>query len=887
MRWAGEGRYWMNEAANRNSADQGPASASSGPDRKWLAKTQFSFAAYLVLGFFLASGLALSVAYISFIGIAGSARLGAVSELDLSGKDALSAMMTYIGASILLALLSGFTLIYALGRHMVLGPHIALRLSREQTRESEAHARRLALVAEKASDLVIIYDRDGNIIWVNKAFEYTTGYTPDEVIGRKPGDFLTGGKSDPVTGQRIENAMRKGEPVSAQIINYSKSGREYLVEINISPVKCEDGELTNFIAVERALTERHRAERRLRDAVEILQDGFTIYDNEDGLVMFNRAYEKMLGMEGCLKEGMSLAEVGFHLNQAGLTCLDGGTVDDWAKEYARTMRSGARERTYVSRNERVLFIRDRETQQGELVSLRTDVTELREARRNAEEAGEAKSRFFANITHEVRTPLNGVIAMAELLLEGDLSELQRSGLQLISQSGSSLLTIINDILDYSKIEVGKMTIQPAPFDVIEAIEDVVALLAPEAQKQNNEIAFRFDPSMPRLILGDHGRIRQIATNLVGNAITFTSGGEIVVRLGGDQIDEDVELLLEVEDSGVGISDEGLGVIFQPFEQMDGPMRQDGSGLGLSICRQLADLMDGELSASSVLDQGSTFRFAAPFPRLEGGATVFEPLKDAGAIAIYGSGVQVESLASQIGALGGRIAAEGERPSLNVISLPRDGKMPADIQGYADAPVIIVAPQNTTAPVGLADGFPTGVSFLRRPVRTGILASNIAKFLDGEVKAGKPVVERRRKIREMDKPLVLVAEDNATNAAIIRAMLADQPIRVEIYPDGGSAVEAFERTSPAVVLMDIQLPDMTGYEATQRIWAFKEMQRRATTPIIAATASSRPEDQQACFDAGLDDFISKPLNKQQLCAKLTYWISQSDELSDDTKHRIAG
>ncbi|MDG1372030.1 MAG: response regulator [Paracoccaceae bacterium] len=140
---------------------------------------------------------------------------------------------------------------------------------------------------------------------------------------------------------------------------------------------------------------------------------------------------------------------------------------------------------------------------------------------------------------------------------------------------------------------------------------------------------------------------------------------------------------------------------------------------------------------------------------------------------------------------------------------------------------------------------------------------------------------------MDKPLVLVAEYNATNAAIIRAMLADQPIRVEIYPDGGSAVEAFERTSPAVVLMDIQLPDMTGYEATQRIWAFKEMQRRATTPIIAATASSRPEDQQACFDAGLDDFISKPLNKQQLCAKLTYWISQSDELSDDTKHRIAG
>lgn len=871
MKYAAKGAYLD------SSALAGQPSVQPTHDR-----TQSRFLFFLVVGFLLASGLALSVAYLSLNRITAAA-----AHLDLPAADANSAMMTYIGASIMVALLAAFTLIYALGRHMVLAPQLELSRSREQLRESEAQAQRLAQVAEKASDLVIIYDRHGDIVWVNAAFVKTTGFLSHEVIGRKPGEFLNGERTDLQTIRRIATAFREGEPVSAQIVNYSKSGREYLVEVNLAPVHGVNGELTNFVAVERDITERHMAEHRLRQAIEMLDDGFTIFDRDDKLVIFNRAYEKMFGAEGLLRTGMTLTEVGVVLDEIGFITLGDRTAKEWADAYSERMRSNGTERTFTSKAGQTLLIRDHETETGEVVSLRTDVSELQEARRKAEEAGEAKSRFFASITHEVRTPLNGVIAMAELLLEGNLTEPQRSGLQLISQSGSSLLTIINDILDYSKIEVGKMTIQPAPFDIIEAMEDIVALLAPEAQKHKNELAFTFDPSVPRLILGDHGRIRQIATNLIGNAIKFTSGGEIVVRLGGIVVDDKIDLLIEVEDSGVGISDENLSLIFQPFEQMDGPMRQEGAGLGLSICRQLAALMNGDLSASSVPDQGSTFRFAASFPRLEGGATVLKPLEDVAPVALFGDGAQVDGLASQIRALGGRIANEDEHPSLNIVYLPRDGNLPANLRAAADVPAIIVSPQGATLPADLSDQFPEGAQILRLPVRTGILASYIAALLGDEPAKQSPGAERRSKTRAADLPLVLVAEDNATNAAIIKAMLADQSMNVEIHSDGASAVEAFERKPPAVVLMDIQLPDMTGYEATGRMRALDDMQRRPRTPVIAATASSRPEDQQACFDAGLDDFISKPLNKQQLCAKLTYWISQSERAVEDGAERIAG
>ncbi len=886
----------MNEVVSGDSPGQNsaPDQASghvafqtSGTRQRRRDRTRLNFIAFLVLGFFLSSGLALSIAYVSFSGIAGSGRLGGADAHPLSASDTSSIMMTYIGVSILLAQLAAFILIYAIGRHMVLSPQLELRRSRERLRSSEIHARRLAQVAEKASDLVIIYDRDGKITWVNAAFIKTTGFLSDEVIGKRPGEFLNGDKSDPTTGRRIEDAMRRGEPVTAQIINYSKSGREYLVELNISPVRDEDGELTSFVAVERDVSERHMAERRLRDAVEIMEDGFTIYDRDNRLVLFNAAYEKSLGLSGALRRGMPLAEIGALLEQGEGIDLGDQTPEDWAEEHVKTMRSGVAERLYTRHDGHVLLIRDRVTDHGEVVSLHTDVTELHQARHKAEEAGEAKSRFFASITHEVRTPLNGVIAMAELLLESDLTEPQRSGLQLISQSGSSLLTIINDILDYSKIEMGKMTVQPAPFDVTEAIEDIVALLAPEAQKRNNELAFQFDPALPRLILGDHGRVRQIATNLIGNAIKFTSGGEIVVRLNGELAGDHLNLVLEVDDSGVGIPEDRLNLIFQPFEQVDGPMRQEGAGLGLSICRLLATLMDGDLSATSVIDQGSTFQFSAAFPHLESGAAVPAVLNGVAPVAIHGSGPHAEGLASQIRVLGGQIADDGTSPGLNIISVPREGAFPADVCRAAMAPSIIIAPQDMASPTEPSSGFSHSVRVLRRPVRTGILASNITKLLGTTAPGHRPSVERRRKIRAADLPLVLVAEDNATNAAIIRAMLADQEMRVEIYPDGASAVEAYERHPPSVVLMDIQLPDMTGHEATQRIRALEGMEQRPEIPIIAATASSRPEDQKACLEAGMDDFISKPLSKQQLCAKLTYWISTSAAARSDVAHRIAG
>ncbi len=399
---------------------------------------------------------------------------------------------------------------------------------------------------------------------------------------------------------------------------------------------------------------------------------------------------------------------------------------------------------------------------------------------------------MANITHEVRTPLNGVIAMAELLLGGDLAEQQRSGLEPISQSGSSLLTIINDILDYSKIEAGKMTIQPGPFDVIEAVEDVVALLSPEAAKRGNEVAFQFDPDLPRLLLDDHGRVYQITTNLLGNAIKFTNGGVVIVRLAGDRNGDDLNLVLEVEDSGVGIPPEHLDIIFQPFEQSAAEVKQNGTGLGLSICRQLASLMGGDLSATSAVEVGSVFRFEATFPVLDDAKVIETPFASGDCVALFGASPQAEALSAQMTALGAMITTDPKEARLNVISLLNDGAALAGLAFAPAAPAIIVVPTNVAPPEALINRFPKGARLLRRPVRTGILASNIRALIGEDKGRAVPANDRRRAPRAAVAPLVLVAEDNVTNAAIIRAILADQDYTVDIKSDAQTMIEAYER-----------------------------------------------------------------------------------------------
>ena len=553
--------------------------------------------------------------------------------------------------------------------------------------------------------------------------------------------------------------------------------------------------------------------------------------------------------------------------------------------------------------------------QAQLRQMSRALTEAEAARAAADRASEAKSAFLANMSHEIRTPMNGILGMAELLSETDLGRRQAELVRVMTGSGTALLTVINDILDFSKYEAGRMTLEPSPFNLRTAIEDVCGLVGARAREKDIDLLVDYDPALPEGVVGDASRLRQVLNNLVGNAVKFTEAGHVLVRVRGEADAGCVRLTVTVEDTGCGIRLEDVPRMFEKFEQAEGnaARRFEGTGLGLAISRAIVEMMDGRIWAESTLGEGSIFVFSVTLPRDDAVASsrYLQAPKLTGLrlLAVDDNAVNLDILSAQCGGWGMTVEtansgaeamsrlyaakARGEAfdivltdfqmPEMDGESLARRLRQDASFGGL---PVIALSSlsdrQNPAR--GLFD------AWLVKPVRASQLMDAVANALYEAAVETAQVVATSLQAPNADPapasegsrdaaPTLLLIEDNAVNQLVFESYLRGWPVRVVTASDGAEGLMLARAEAPDLIVSDICMPGMDGYEVARALRA-----DGVTTPIVAATANVLPEDEQACRDAGMNDVLTKPVSRDRIAAMLRTWLPSALPAGDE---RAAG
>ena len=655
---------------------------------------------------------------------------------------------------------------------------------------------------------------------------------------------------------------------------------------------------TDISARRRAEAETARAQAVLRAAIGALDDAFALFDPDDRLVLCNQRYKDLYPLcADLMLPGHSFEQIVRTGAERGQYPEAVGRVDAWMAERMAIHALDFSRLIQPLADGRTLRIIERRMPDGHTVGYRVDITAFVQATEAAEAASRSKSQFLANMSHEIRTPMNAILGMLKLLQNTPLTARQLDYASKTEGAARALLGLLNDILDFSKVEAGKMTLDPRPFRPDRLLRDLSMILSANVGSKDIEVLYDIDPALPQGLFGDDMRLQQVLINLGGNAIKFTSVGQVVLRLGvTDLSDDDVLLDVAVSDSGIGIAPENQGHIFSGFSQAEASTtrRFGGTGLGLAICQRLVGLMGGELRVASVFGAGSTFSFQLRLPLAAvADAAPLAPLRpemgslqtlivDDNASARELLARMVESLgwqadvaasgAEAIALVEARAAAGG---SYQVVLV--DWMMPAldgwetsqrlrQMPGVATTSLIVMVTAHGRAVLAERSAQEQALlnGFLVKPVTASMLFDTVADARAALVQPdhlSRPAATSSRRLQGLR---LLVVEDNLNNQQVAQELLEDEGATVMLADTGALGVAAVAAAMPPfdVVLMDLQMPVMDGYTAAAQI-----RQRLglglATLPIIAMTANAMASDREACLAAGMNDHVGKPFDLTQL------------------------
>ncbi|SFA98207.1 hypothetical protein SAMN05421688_2076 [Poseidonocella pacifica] len=625
------------------------------------------------------------------------------------------------------------------------------------------------------------------------------------------------------------------------------------------------------------------AERRLWDSIETIEGGFAVFDRESTLVIANSAYLEIFDGLDVVGPGIAYADVLTLLMEEGIADPEDLDPRDWRSMMLERWADGARAPKAIRTwEDRYLRLIDERTADGETVSLVIDITEsvlrqkeLEAAQIRAEEASRTKSAFLANMSHEIRTPMNGVVGMAELLSESALDTDQHLYVDTIRNSAEALLVIINDVLDYSKLEAQRMVLHPEPFDLERCLHEVLLLLQPACREKGITLDLDFDLFMPTRVVGDQGRIRQIMTNLIGNAVKFTPEGGVQVRVTGvpPASGELCRLHISVEDTGIGIPEHLVPEVFGEFNQVEDARsrRFEGTGLGLSITRRLVDMMEGQIWVESELGLGSTFGVELELPVEPAASPELRPLPiGMDRVMVIDARTSSRVIAArQLAQLGLHVEEAAEigpaitEPSVILLcQTSADDEWP-DLEAKLEK-------AGLTAPVILETDRPAPPhgpkAVLRPPVsRADLLAAlyDLAPASSAPLRFSSVRAAPRQNLQPLqpDRQMrLLLAEDNRTNRLVFTKMIAGLDLDIAYAETGREAVDQVAMSPPDIIFMDVSMPEMDGKEAARLI---RETGAGAVIPIIAVTAHATEEEAEEILAAGMTHCLTKPLRKSEL------------------------
>ncbi|MBX3423982.1 MAG: response regulator [Pirellulaceae bacterium] len=771
---------------------------------------------------------------------------------------------------------------------------------------------RFRSIADSLSISMMLKDLKGRVIYANRhCLEYNR-WTIKDVLGKTDNDLYPPELADKFL-KDDRRVLETGQALHQLEQNRRADGSTAWVEVIKCPIRDADQQITGIQVLYWDVSQRKLTEQALERERHLLH---TLLDNSPDSIYFKDAASRFIRVS----RGMMI-KFGFSDYESLLGKSD---ADVFTSEHASKARQD--ELQIMQTGQGVIGVVERETwpdrpdswsyttklplrdHTGKIVGtfgVGRDITKLvlseqalREARDAADQANRAKSEFLANMSHEIRTPMNGIIGMTELLAHTRLTDAQRSFVQMVEQSAQSLLRIINDILDFSKIEAGKMELELTPFDFRKCVSNATKSLATRAAQNGTELILVIERDIPELLVGDEIRLRQVLVNLVGNAIKFTKAGEITVRVAiadGPPAAANYSLHFSVADTGIGIPQAKQAAIFEAFAQADRSTTRQygGSGLGLSISSRLVEMMGGRIWLESEVGIGSVFHFTCEFaaaPVTGSSRLVFSDQLQGMPVLIVDDHVSSRlALAQALQRRGLRAhhtdsCAEAKQllqqcldETPGPVCLVVDQVMPhidslsliAQLQAVAASrPMITLLLTTALQPVDEPQMSQLRIdALLQKPALASEVCHAICREIGDEDRDAEPVGSLNEQPMVPPRKLrILLAEDGAVNRAVFLGLLSQRGHEVTCVEDGAAAVEAWQQFNFDAIFMDVQMPLMDGLQATERIRQLEPAGQHV--PIIAITAAARAEDQQRCLQAGMDDYLSKPIDFRRL-DKLLY------------------